>query len=114
MHELGVVFYVIRDVKNVALENRAERVESVTLEIGQVSGVVHDLLRDCWRWAVKKEPIMDEAELLIEEIPAVTRCEACGEEYETVRYAKICPRCGSDRTYLIQGSEFNIKEICVT
>ncbi len=114
MHELGVVFYVIRDVKAVAEENKVQRVESVTLEIGEVSGVVHHLLEDCWKWAVKKEPIMDEARLLIEEIPAVTHCEACGEDYETVKYAKICPRCGSDRTYLIQGNEFNIKEIGVT
>lgn len=114
MHELGVVFYVIRDVKKVAEENAVEKVESVTLEIGEVSGVVHHLLEDCWKWAVKKEPIMESAQLLIEEIPAVTHCEACGADYETVKYAKICPHCGSDRTYLIQGNEFNIKEIGVT
>ncbi len=114
MHELGVVFYVIRDVKKVAEENRAEHVESVTLEIGEVTGVVHDLLRDCWKWAAKKEPLLDGAELIIEEIPAVTHCESCGEDYETVKYAKICPHCGSDSTYLIQGREFNIKEIGVT
>lgn len=114
MHELGVVFYVIRDVKKVAEENGVRRVESVTLEIGQVTGVVHELLRDCWKWAIKKEPIMDEAELVIEEIPAVTHCEDCGEDYETVRYAKLCPNCGSGNTYLIQGREFNIKEIGVT
>lgn len=114
MHELGVVFYVIRDVKKVAEENDAARVESVTLEIGQVTGVVHELLWDCWKWAVKREPIMDSARLLIEEIPAVTHCESCGADYETVKYAKLCPNCGSDRTYLIQGNEFNIKEIGVT
>ena len=54
MHELGVVFYVIRDVKKIAEENRVEQVESVTLEIGEVSGVLHEYLIDCWNWAVKK------------------------------------------------------------
>ncbi len=114
MHELGVVFYVIRDVKEVALQNNVERVESVTLEIGQVTGVVHDMLRDCWKWAIKKEPIMDSAELIIEEIPAVTHCESCGEDYDTLKYAKVCPNCGSEDTFLIRGREFNIKEIGVT
>ena len=114
MHELGVVFYVIRDVKEVAVENRAAKVESVTLEIGEVTGVVHHLLRDCWKWAAKREPMLDGAELIIEEIPAVTHCDDCGADYETVKYAKICPACGSGNTYLIQGNEFNIKEICVT
>ena len=37
MHELGVVFYVIRDVKKVAEENSIDKIDFVTLEIGQVS-----------------------------------------------------------------------------
>ena len=42
---------------------------------------------------------------------AVTYCEDCKSEYETVKYGKICPKCGSRHTYLLRGSEFNIKEI---
>ena len=114
MHELGVVFYVIRDVKKVAQENNVEQVETVTLEIGEVSGVIHEYLIDCWNWAVKKEPIMEHAALQIETIPAVTFCENCKQTYETVKYAKICPYCQSEQTYLLQGNEFNIKEIGVT
>lgn len=114
MHELGVVFYVIRDVKQVAEENKVESVETVTLEIGEVSGVVHELLTDCWNWAVKKEPVMEHAKLQIETIKAVTHCEDCGQEYETVTYAKVCPHCKSENTYLLRGNEFNIKEIGVT
>ena len=114
MHELGVVFYVVRDVKEIAEANQVKCVETVTLEIGEVSGVVHDLLIDCWKLAAKKEPVMEHAELLIETIPAVTHCEDCGQDYETVKYAKICPHCNSENTYLLQGNEFNIKEIGVT
>lgn len=114
MHELGVVFYVIRDVKKIAEENHVEHVETVTLEIGEVSGVVHHYLEDCWNWAVKKEPLMERAKLLIETIPGVTFCEDCKTEYETVKYGKTCPGCGSGNTYLVQGNEFNIKEIGVT
>ena len=70
MHELGVVFYVVKDVKQVAEENAVEKVASVTLQIGEVSGIIHDYLIDCWNWARKKEPVMEEAELLIESIDA--------------------------------------------
>jgi len=114
MHELGVVFYVVRDVKQVAEENDVKRVASVTLEIGEVSGIIHEYLIDCWNWARKKEPIMEEAEMKIETIPAVTYCEDCQGEYETVTYGKTCPLCGSEATYLKQGNEFLIKEIEVT
>ena len=41
----------------------------------------------------------------------MTLCEDCHSEYETVRYAKICPNCGSEHTYLLRGNEYNIKEI---
>ena len=111
MHELGVVFYVVRDVKEVAEKNDVQRVNSVTLEIGEVSGVVHELLTDCWNWAAKKEPLLDGARLVIETIPAVTHCDDCGQDYETVKYAKVCPHCGSEHTWLVRGNEFNIKEI---
>ena len=54
---------------------------------------------------------MQSAELKIDTLPAVTLCEDCHSEYETVRYAKICPNCGSEHTYLLRGNEYNIKEI---
>ena len=114
MHELGVVFYVVRDVKEIAEENQVKSVETVTLEIGEVSAVVHELLIDCWNWAVKKEPLLENAKLQIETIKAVTHCEDCGQDYETVKYAKVCPHCKSENTYLLRGNEFNIKEIGVT
>ena len=57
MHELGIVFYIIRDVKQVAEENHVEHVESVVMDIGEVSTVVPNLLTDCWSWAADKEPL---------------------------------------------------------
>lgn len=113
MHELGVVFYVTRDVKQVAEENQVEKVTGVTLEIGEVSGIIHEYLIDCFNWAKKKEPIMEEAELSIEQIEAVTYCEDCHQEYPTVAHGKVCPHCGSENTYLLRGNEFLIKEIQV-
>lgn len=112
MHELGVVFHVIKKVEEVALENDITEIASVTLEVGEVSTVIEEYLRKCWKWSVeKKSDILQNAELIVEKIPAVTFCESCGETYPTVTYGKVCPHCGSDRTYLLQGNEFNIKEI---
>ena len=113
MHELGVVFYVVKDVKQVAVENNVEKIASVTLQIGEVSGIIHEYLIDCWNWAKKKEAVMEEAELIIEQIDAVSFCEDCKKEYPTVQYAKVCPHCGSENTYLLRGNEFLIKEIGV-
>ena len=47
MHELGIVFHIIRSVEEVGRENRIRRVSAVTLELGEVSGVVESDLQDC-------------------------------------------------------------------
>lgn len=111
MHELGVVFHVIDSVKKLAAENEVSHVSAVTLEIGEVSGVVHDQLRDCWNWAVTRHEIMNGCEVIIETIPAVTHCDGCDSDYPTVAHGKICPNCGSEATWLKQGREFAIKEM---
>ncbi len=111
MHEVGTVLYVIRTVENVCRQNDVSEVASVTLEIGEVSGILPEFLQDCWKWAVQKTDYMKNAELKIEPIEAVTYCADCGCEYPTLKYAKICPNCGSEHTWLLRGNEYNIKEI---
>lgn len=111
MHELGIVFYVIDDVKEVAAEHAVTSVSRVTLELGEVSGVVPEYLRDAWRWACAREPLMADCELACEEVPAVTLCESCGAEYGTVAHGRTCPVCGSAQTHLLRGNEVFIKEI---
>ena len=112
MHELGVVFHVIKKVEAVAVENNITEVKSVTLEIGEVSTVIEDYLRKCWRWSIeKKSEFLKETELIVEKIPAITYCEDCENTYSTIEYGKTCPYCGSSETYLVQGNEFSIKEI---
>lgn len=112
MHELGVVFHVIKKVEEVAKENDLTEIKSVTLEVGEVSTVIEDYLRKCWKWSIeKKSELLIDTELIVEKIPAITYCEGCQQTYSTVEYGKSCPHCGSGETYLIQGNEFRIKEI---
>lgn len=111
MHELGIVFHIIDSIEKVGKENQLSVVSNVTLEIGEVSGVLDSYLKDCWRWAADKSDLLRGSELIIEQIPAVTICEDCGKTYGTVEHGKICPYCSSEHTYLVTGNECNIKEI---
>ena len=112
MHEMGTIMYVIRTVNSVCEQNALQKVKSVTLQVGEVSGILPEYLQDFWQWAVSRESLMNGAELVIEPIPAVTRCGNCDSLYATIKYAKVCPECGSDHTWLETGNEYNIKEIC--
>lgn len=113
MHELGVVLHIIDSVEEIANQHKATHINVVTIELGEVSGVVPSLLKDCWRWACDKRDLMNGCQLKIEGIKAITHCDNCGKDYPTTVFEKVCPYCDSDDTYLIQGQEFNIKDIAV-
>ena len=111
MHELSIVTHVAKTLDEVAIENNLKKIGSVTLEIGEVSGIMTDYFEDCWNYFKVKHPILKDSILKLEMIPAITFCEDCKQEYNTMEYGKICPYCQSEHTYLVQGNECNIKEI---
>ena len=111
MHELSIVKHVIKTLREVAEENNVKSIGSVTLEVGEVSGVVIEQLTDCWYYFREKDDLVREASLKVETVEAVTFCTACEKTYETVKYGRTCPHCGSGETYLLTGNEFSIKEI---
>ena len=111
MHELGTIYYVIDTVEKLMVENQLTEVASITLEIGEVSGIVPQYLADFWLYAREKTEHFKKTELKIETLKAVTYCQDCGRTYPTLEYAKICPHCKSENTFLVTGNEYNIKEI---
>ncbi len=111
MHELGIVFHIIKTIEDVAQEQRLTKVSKVVLEVGEVSTVIPELLESCWEWSCRRTPLMEGCRLEHLTIPAVTYCEDCKRTYETVKYAKICPYCHSERTFLQEGNEVRIREI---
>jgi len=111
MHELGTVNYVIDEVEKLVEEHGLTEVGSVTLQIGEVSGIVPEYIVDFWNWARKKTRYLKDTEMKVEKLDAITFCDSCGKTYPTLRYAKICPYCKSEDTYLVQGNEYIIKEI---
>ena len=111
MHELGIVFHIIRGLKEVASENHVEKIKKVTLQIGEVSSIVPEYLIDCYKWAIQKEPLLIDSSLEVEVLEAITHCEDCGMDYKTTVFGKQCPNCHGYNTYLISGNEANIKSI---
>ncbi len=114
MHELSIVSHVIKLVENMAEEQGIEEIAAVRLEFGEVSGIVPEYLEKCWNWSVGKgHPVLEKAAFDWEITPAVTICMDCKKTYETVRYGKTCPHCGSGNTFLLQGNGINLKELVV-
>jgi hydrogenase nickel incorporation protein HypA/HybF len=111
MHELGLVNYAVKEVDKFAKERGVTNIKTVTLEFGEVSGIISAYLYDYWDWYTKKYHLLEGTKLKCEEIPAITWCDDCKITYSTVAYGKTCPHCGSGHTWLLRGNEMRIKSI---
>ena len=111
MHELSTIYYVIDTVEKLMAEHDLKEVGSITLEVGEVSGIIPEYLQEFWDYARKKTEFFQETELKIEKLSAVTYCQDCAQTYPTMQYGKTCPYCKSGNTFLVTGNEYNIKEI---
>lgn len=111
MHELGIVFYLLDRVEELALEHGLTKVSCVRLNLGEVSGVVPSYLEDCWKWAAAKHELCEDCKLDIIEIKAINHCLDCGHDYSVFDGGRICPKCNSPHTELVQGREMELKEL---
>ena len=113
MHELGIVVHVVKQVEEIAIKNNASKVVEITLEVGEVSGVVKEYFVDAFNWYIKRTEHMKECKLNYVTIQAITYCEDCKKTYETVKYGKECPYCHSPHTYLTTGKDVMLKDVKV-
>ena len=111
MHEMGIVLHLAKTLDETAEENNLTAIGKVVLQVGEVSGIMTDLFTDAWDYFKVRHEILKDCELVLETIPAVTWCDNCRREYETVKYGKECPYCHSGETWLLKGNECIIKEI---
>lgn len=110
MHELGIVYEVIKVVDNFVEENNITRVEKIVLEIGQLSQAIPRFIEECYPAAVDATAY-ENTQLEIEVLPAIGKCNDCEEVYNIVDQRRVCPKCGGNQFSLQSGQEFNIKEI---
>jgi hydrogenase nickel incorporation protein HypA/HybF len=107
MHELSIT----QGVVDICESNSAgRRVISVTLEIGELSGVVPDAVEFCFE-ACTRDTSLEGAKLIIDRVPARGRCDDCSAEFPVKAYYEPCPVCGSFRVALISGEELRVKEL---
>lgn len=109
MHELGVVLEIFDLVEEIMKEQDLKKVSAITVEVGELSGILPDYFKECWDVA-KIGGTFDKTELVLEFIPAAAKCK-CGFEYEMQKNNRICPICHKTDYEIIHGREFMVKQI---
>lgn len=116
MHEMGVVLNIVRSAQEAAAANNVKKISRLTLEVGELTGVIPRYVHACWPAAIENT-ILDGAELVIEVIDGIGTCQDCGCEYLVLENLKpndpVCPKCGSERWKVKSGREVMIKDIGV-
>lgn len=110
MHELGIMIEAAKTVEAFAKKNSLTAVDTVVLQVGELSAVVPQYAHACWPAAVDRT-MLEQTKLKIEIIPADAMCRKCGTLFNPVTTGKTCPDCGSEEWDLIKGKEFLIKEV---
>jgi hydrogenase nickel incorporation protein HypA/HybF len=110
VHELGVIITVVETIEKIAREQHLTKIESLVLQIGELSSIVPQYLESCYPAAVDGT-MLQNTKLRIEVIPGNAMCKNCHKVYHLSESSAQCPHCGSDSWELISGKEFSIKEI---
>ncbi len=110
MHELGVIIEVVKQVEQIKIENNLTKVDTIVLEIGQLSAMIPKYVEEVFPVAIEKTSLK-ETKLKIEIIKAVAKCNQCTKEFNLVESRGQCPHCELSSYELISGREFIIKEI---
>lgn len=110
MHELGVVIEVVKTVENIARENALTKIDTLVLQIGELSSMIPRYIEACYPAAVDGTLLQD-TKLKIEILPGNGICKKCNKVFNLIENNGKCPHCGNRDVDILCGKEFMIKEI---
>lgn len=107
MHELGITRNIVSIVSDKA---QGQKVLSVTLEVGQLSGMLSDAIRFCFDICAQGT-VLEGATLQIVDVEGRGHCSACGAEPALTMPLGRCPSCHEPSLRIVAGTELKIKEM---
>jgi hydrogenase nickel incorporation protein HypA/HybF len=106
MHEFAIAYDLYSTARRAALDNRAEQVKRVCVDIGEMAMVNPEQVRFLFQTLAEDDPLFTGAELDCVIIKPVTRCP-CGYEGNE---QFVCPRCGALPEF-VSGREIVVRHI---
>lgn len=110
MHELGVVIEVVKAVESFAEKNQLTKIDTIVLQIGELSSMIPKYIEECYPAAVDGT-MLESTKLKIEILPGNVLCTGCHKVYKLIENRRGCPYCKNKNWELLCGKEFLIKEI---
>ena len=112
MHEVSIALGMVEELKRIARENNSKKITLIKLKIGKMSGIVTDSLKFAFDAIKTEHPLLLSAEIIINEVPLVYKCNDCNKAFETDDiYFPFCSECKSYNLELISGEEQHIENV---
>lgn len=111
MHELSLAMGLCRQLDRIRRERGAARIRKAVVEVGVLSNVIPELLRQAYLAHREQVPALAGTELVVRSIPLTLACEACGRTCETDALRLRCPACGSARVAVRAGESLLLREV---
>lgn len=110
MHELSLCEDLLNQVTAIAAQHRAQRIASITVRIGPLSGIEPLLLESAFTIS-RTGTLAEEAELFMERQPVRVLCRHCGAESDASPCNLTCGECGGYDTQLLSGDELILARV---
>lgn len=110
VHELGVVIEVIKTVENFAKQNGLTKIDTLVLQIGELSSMIPKYVEACYP-AAADGTLLENTKLKIEVLPGNAICKKCNKVFNLIENKGVCPKCHEKEFDILGGREFMIKEI---
>jgi hydrogenase nickel incorporation protein HypA/HybF len=101
---------VVKTVENFATQNGVTKIQTLVLQIGELSSMIPKYIEACYPAAVDGT-LLQETKLEIEVLPGNAICKKCNKVFNIIENDKKCPHCRGEDWDLLCGKEFMIKEI---
>ena len=112
MHELSLCDDLLSQVITIAAQHNAESVESITVQIGALSGVEPILLESAFA-LIKAGTVAEQAHLIMQTSPVTVLCRTCGTQSEVAANRLLCKACQSHETTLVSGGELILASVAL-
>jgi hydrogenase nickel incorporation protein HypA/HybF len=112
VHELSLCEDLLSQVITIAAQHNAASVESITVQIGALSGVEPLLLESAFA-LIKVGTLAEEAELILQTAPVIVLCGKCGTQSEVAANRLLCKACQSHETTLLSGDELILASVAL-
>ncbi|MDJ0649385.1 MAG: hydrogenase maturation nickel metallochaperone HypA [Xenococcaceae cyanobacterium MO_188.B19] len=113
MHEVSMMQNTLDIAIAQAQQKGATKIESLTMNIGELSGVIPEALEFAFEVLIPGT-IAENASLEIKTIPVVCHCQKCDRNFQPDNYIYECPECEEISTNIIKGRELELAHLVVS